>query len=99
MEMPIYEYSDKAITGIATTCSTTLASMLPALATLVLYFITDPLARIGAVIGFTLLFSVTLSLVTEVKRVECFVGTAAFSAVLVVFVSNSGPNQCVCPKA
>ena len=97
-EMPIYEYSDKAIAGIVSTFSTTLSSMIPALSSLALYFITDPLARMGAIIGFTFIFSLTLILVTKATIVECFAATAAFSAVLVVFVSSNGPDQCVCSK-
>jgi hypothetical protein len=93
-ETPVYEYSDNMILAIVNSTSTTLASLVPALSSLALYFITDPLARVGAIVGFTFLFSVTLTIITKAKRVECFAVTAAFSAVLVVFVGNSGPSCC-----
>ncbi len=66
-----------------------LASMIPAVCTLALYFIDSSLARLGAIIGFTFLFSAVLTLVTNVERSQCFGITAAFSAVLVVFIGNN----------
>jgi hypothetical protein len=85
----IYWYSDRKILFVANAVSTVLASMIPSLCTLILFYIRSPIGRMGALVAFTLLFSMTLSLVTNVTRAECFGITAAFSAVLVVFVGNS----------
>ena len=87
-QIPIYSYSDKLVFRAVTICSTVLSSMIPALCSLALYFIRREGARIGAIVGFTFLFSIVIVLVTPAKRIETFVATAAFAAVLIVFVGN-----------
>ena len=48
---------------------------------------------IGVLVVFTLLFCACMSLLTTAKRHELFAASAAYCAVLVVFISNfSGPN-------
>lgn len=65
--------------------------MVPALSSLALYFLPrEGVARIGAVVAFTFLFSIVIVLITPAKRIETFVATAAFAAVLIVFVGNGG---------
>ena len=92
-EMPIYSYSDQAIMVSVKTIITAVSSLVPALSMLTLYFIDDPLNRMGAILGLTFLFSMTLTLFTRATTVECFAVSAAFSAVLVVFVGNNGPSN------
>ena len=92
--MPINYYSDRWISYMVNSMSTILASMIPAICTLALYFISSPLARLGAIAGFTFLFSAVLTLITNVERSQCFGITAAFSAVLVVFVGNNDAENC-----
>ncbi|KIX99992.1 uncharacterized protein Z520_04630 [Fonsecaea multimorphosa CBS 102226] len=87
-QVPIFSYSDKVVLQIVNTCSTVLSSMIPSLCSLALYFIQREGARMGAIVGFTFLFSVVIALVTPAKRIETFVATAAFAAVLIVFVGN-----------
>jgi hypothetical protein len=49
--------------------------------------------RLGMVALFTLLFAVVVGLLTNARRAEIFGSTAAYAAVLVVFVSgNLGPR-------
>jgi hypothetical protein len=43
---------------------------------------------VGILVVFTLLFSVAMSLLTKAKRHELFAASAAYCAVLVVFISN-----------
>lgn len=43
---------------------------------------------VGILIVFTLLFSAAMSLLTKAKRHELFAASAAYCAVLVVFISN-----------
>ena len=45
---------------------------------------------IGVLIGFTLLFSGSMSLLTKARRHELFAASCAYAAVLVVFISNFG---------
>ncbi|KIW23686.1 uncharacterized protein PV07_11866 [Cladophialophora immunda] len=87
-QMPIYSYSDKLVLLTVNICSTVLSSMIPSLCSLALYFIQRGGARIGAIVGFTFLFSIVTVVVTPAKRIETFVATAAFAAVLIVFVGN-----------
>lgn len=87
----IYHYSDRLVLWTVNVISTVLASMVLALSSLALYFMpSEGGARIGAVVAFTFFFSVVIVLVTPAKRVETFVATAAFAAVLIVFVGNQG---------
>ena len=92
-QVPIFYYSDRLILFFINTVSTILASLIPAICTLALFYIRTSLARMGALIAFTFLFSTILSLVANVKRSECFGITAAFSAVLVVFVGGNITNS------
>ncbi|KEF55707.1 uncharacterized protein A1O9_08457 [Exophiala aquamarina CBS 119918] len=82
-------YSDGFITNVIDTLSTILSSVLPTISALVLFFINDPLMRMIALIGCTLLFSTTLALIGRASRAECFAASAAFTAVLVVFLGTS----------
>ena len=91
--MRIFYYSDRTLLAIVDSISTILASLTPALCTLALFFIKTPLARMGALIAFTVLFSIVLVMVANVKRAECFGIIAAFSAVLVVFVGGNITNS------
>jgi hypothetical protein len=43
---------------------------------------------VGLLVVFTLLFSAAMSLLTKAKRHELFAASAAYCAVLVVFISN-----------
>ena len=43
---------------------------------------------VGLLVIFTLLFSASMSLLTKAKRHELFAASAAYCAVLVVFISN-----------
>ena len=45
-------------------------------------------SAIGVLIVFTLLFSAAMSLLTKAKRHELFAASAAYCAVLVVFITN-----------
>jgi hypothetical protein len=87
-QTPIYHYSDKLVLLTVNVCSTVLSSMIPALCSLALYFIRCEGARMGAIVAFTFLFSIVVALITPAKRIETFVATATFAAVLIVFVGN-----------
>ena len=60
---------------------------------LTLYFVRKPGARLGLVIMFIVLFAVALGLMTSANRDSVFGGTAAYAAVLVVFVSGNLGNS------
>jgi len=48
---------------------------------------------IGVLIIFTLLFSAAMSLLTKAKRHELFAASAAYCAVLVVFITNFSSSK------
>jgi len=58
-----------------------------------LYFVTSNHARIVLICVFTVLFSLSVQMLTNARRAELFASSAAYAAVLVVFVSgNLGSN-------
>jgi uncharacterized PurR-regulated membrane protein YhhQ (DUF165 family) len=54
-----------------------------------LYLITNPNIQLGLIALFTSLFATTLALLTNARLAEMFGATAAYAAVLVVFISGS----------
>jgi hypothetical protein len=90
-EAALTYYSDGFISSVIDALSTILSSVLPTISALVLFFINDPLMRMIALIICTLLFSTVLTVIAKAKRAECFGATAAFTAVLVVFLGTNGP--------
>lgn len=53
-----------------------------------LYLVPDPKAKLGLIAMYTMLFAASVALCTNAKRAEVFAATAAYAAVLVVFVSG-----------
>ncbi len=68
--------------------STVLAAILLIGAIISLYWVKKPKARLGMIAGFTTLFALSVGLLTNAIRAEVFAATAAYAAVLVVFVSG-----------
>ena len=64
-----------------------------------LYVVTQPAAKLGLVAMYTVLFASSVTLCTNARRAEVFAATAAYAAVLVVFVSGdlggSKSEQCL----
>jgi hypothetical protein len=69
--------------------STVVAAILLIGAILTLYFVTRPARRLALIAAFTILFALSVSLLTNARRAEMFAATAAYAAVLVVFVSGN----------
>lgn len=53
-----------------------------------LYLVPNPKAKLGLVAMYTMLFASSMALCTNARRAEVFAATAAYAAVLVVFVSG-----------
>ncbi|GIZ41325.1 hypothetical protein CKM354_000463200 [Cercospora kikuchii] len=83
------EYGEKKLARVSTVIVTVLASALPAMTVLVLYFVKRLLVRIGLIIVFTSLFSLALAIFTTADKVNIFTATATFAAVEVVFVGST----------
>jgi hypothetical protein len=75
---PYVEYDDRRLFHIATIIGTMLASLLPILSIIVLYFIQDFRVRLSIVTLFTLAFTVALRLFTQAKTGELFAATSAW---------------------
>ncbi|KAH4003979.1 hypothetical protein HBH70_064460 [Parastagonospora nodorum] len=80
--------SDRAISSFVAWFSTFLAALLLIGAIVVLYTVHSPDWRLGLIATFTTLFAGSVGLLTNARRVELFAATAAYAAVLVVFVSG-----------
>ena len=74
--------------------STIVAALLLIGAIISLYFVKPPGKRLAMIAGYTVAFSLSVSLFTNAKRAEIFAASAAYAAVLVVFVSGElgGPG-------
>jgi uncharacterized Tic20 family protein len=83
---PFLEYSDRAIYKVSSVAATVISSVFPVVGVIILFFVKNLLARIGIIAGLTAVFSLCLAVMTEARKVEIFAATAAFSAVLVVFL-------------
>jgi hypothetical protein len=89
VQIPITHYSDGKLAATVNAISTILSSLLPTMSIFALYFIPHPLGRMGAILAFSLLFSVVLTVIAKARRVDCFAATTAFAAVAVVFVGTT----------
>jgi len=58
-----------------------------------LYLVTSDAAKLGMVAAFTAAFALSIGLMTNASRAEIFAATAAYAAVLVVFVSGNISNS------
>lgn len=58
-----------------------------------LYVVTNNHIRLGLVALFTSLFAATLTVFSNARRAEMFAATAAYAAVLVVFLSGNLSNS------
>ena len=72
------DYSETRIAAISNSISAIFSSFLPTVVILVLYFVKSMLVRIVLMIVFTAIFSLSLSIFTEGKKVEIFAATAAY---------------------
>lgn len=61
--------------------------------TCALYFVHDSDARLGIVLGFIVLFALGLSLTTSANGDAVFAATAAYAAVLIVYISGDAVND------
>jgi len=89
----LYTYDDDHIRFPIAALSTALASALPIVAIVVLYFVTSMGWRLGIIALFTTFFSLALTILTKATRIENFAATAAFAAVQVVFIGTQGPGS------
>ncbi|PVH80028.1 hypothetical protein DL98DRAFT_572143 [Cadophora sp. DSE1049] len=85
----LHHYEDRHVGTVITVLGTILSSLAPLISIIVLFFVTNPNARLGLVCVFTVFFSSCLAIATKARRVEVFAATAAFASVQVVFIGTS----------
>ncbi|OJD28661.1 uncharacterized protein BKCO1_1230003 [Diplodia corticola] len=78
----------QSVERVVSAISSILAAIFLIGAVLGLYFVESQHARLGMLCGFTLAFAGSLALLTNARRQEVFATTAAYAAVLVVFLSG-----------
>ena len=81
--------SDNRVRRTTRVVAVVLASILPVLSIVILYYVHSSNIRIGLIIVFSTLFSGVVALVSDARNVEIMAATAAYAAVLVVFVSGN----------
>jgi len=86
----LYYYPERRIQYVGLVVSTLLSAVLLIGAIVVLLLISDRSIslRVGMIVLFTCLFAVVVGLLTNASRADIFGSTAAYAAVLVVFISN-----------
>jgi VIT1/CCC1 family predicted Fe2+/Mn2+ transporter len=85
-------FKDRRLSWVVTSLSVAIATFLLVIPIIVLYFVTHPSARLALTITFIVAFAIGLSVTTSANRDAIFAATAAYSAVLVVFVSGDLAN-------
>lgn len=75
-----------------------MASFLILGAIYLLRFVDETGAQLGLIAMFTILFAASVAGLTSARRTEIFAATAAYAAVLVVFVSTTqtADQNCIC---
>ncbi|KAI9765745.1 MAG: hypothetical protein M1840_007179 [Geoglossum simile] len=86
----IYYFSDLWVAKAATVISITTSLSMAAITSL--YYVNQPGARLVMIAGYIFVFAVCVTLLSTAQRAEVFAATAAFAAVLVVFVSGNLAN-------
>jgi uncharacterized membrane protein YhaH (DUF805 family) len=97
----VHYYSPARIESLVNIIITVIIFVLLVLPVVALYELTDvgrsasPFVAIGILIIFTLLFGGAMSALTKARRQELFAASAAYCAVLVVFIGNFGTQSVV----
>ncbi|KAL8781238.1 MAG: hypothetical protein Q9213_006091 [Squamulea squamosa] len=73
----VWQYDQRKLEIVANVISTLLASLLPSISILALYLLSKPVTRLVAILGFSMLFSMILSVVSTARRIEVFAATTA----------------------
>lgn len=85
-------FDEKSSSRFVAAVSVMIAAVLMIGAILDLYFVKRPISKLGLTAGFTMLFAISVGTLTNARRAEMFGATAAYAAVLVVFVSGDPGN-------
>jgi len=73
----IFTYEESLLVTIVDLLTTAIASILPVLSIVVLFFIHSDLLKMGMITIFSACFSVALALMTSARKIEIFAATSA----------------------
>ncbi|EXJ74700.1 uncharacterized protein A1O5_01394 [Cladophialophora psammophila CBS 110553] len=90
----LVQYPQRHISRSVTAVTTIVAPVLPTVSASALFFIDSELTRLGIIVLVSFLFSIALACVGVPRRIDSFVATATFTAVLIVFIGNN--SSCAC---
>lgn len=85
---PIY-YSDKAVKHIVTIVAVVLTTLALEAPIVALYLVSSDQICFGLIAFFTITFATVISFLSHARLVELFGASAAYAAVLVVFLANN----------
>lgn len=85
---PIY-YSDNCAKHIVTVIAIVLATLALEAPIVALYLVSSDRIRFGLIALFTMTFATAISVLSHARLVELFGASAAYAAVLVVFLANN----------
>ena len=88
-----FTINDSYILRLTSFLATALACLLPVASIVVLYYVEAMKVKLGLVACFTFALAMALAVFTTVRRSEVFATTAAFAAVMVVFIGGNGPGM------
>ncbi|RYP21279.1 hypothetical protein DL765_002328 [Monosporascus sp. GIB2] len=92
-------YKGQHVTWTVAAISMICAAVLLVVAIVTLYIVNNPTAKLAMVAAYTVLFALSIALLTNSRRAEIYGTAAAYAAVLVVFISgdlgSSQPEQCM----
>ncbi|KAK5708886.1 hypothetical protein LTR17_020291 [Elasticomyces elasticus] len=104
-DIRMYHYAPQRVDMLVNLVITTIIFVLLIVPVVLMYTLSgvgggaSPFEALGILIAFTLLFGLAMSSLTTAKRQELFAASAAYCAVLVVFVSNFGVQSVQIVKA
>jgi len=90
----VAQYPRQEIAKAVTVVTTILAPILPTGSAAALFLIEGETMRLGLIVLLSFLFSIALACVGVARKVDSFVATATFTAILIVFISNN--TGCAC---
>ncbi|KAF2193950.1 hypothetical protein K469DRAFT_548266 [Zopfia rhizophila CBS 207.26] len=89
----MYYFPETTIKHIVSVLSVLLSAALLVGAITSLYYVEKASSLIGLLAAFTTVFAGSIGLLTNARKVEVYAATAAYAAVLVVFIGNNLPGR------
>jgi YD repeat-containing protein len=86
----IYDYSDRLLEHIAEVLSIVVSTLLPTISMFALYYIENTTLRLVFILCFSAVFTASLAVFTNARRIEIFAAVVAMASIQVVFIGTNG---------